>query len=51
MYFANMTAISLFHKPSFGDKIQGIKTLSPLVAFLASMFSFSTRFYAAPLDY
>lgn len=39
-----MTALSLFHQPSFGDKIQGIKEPLHLKALLASMFSFSARF-------
>jgi hypothetical protein len=40
-----MTAISLFHRPSFGSKIQGIKDQASLTALLASMFSFSVRFF------
>ncbi|CAG9955831.1 unnamed protein product [Clonostachys rosea f. rosea IK726] len=45
LYFDNMTAISLFHRPSFGSKIQGIKDQASLTALLASMFSFSVRFF------
>ncbi|KAI3540937.1 hypothetical protein CSPX01_07841 [Colletotrichum filicis] len=47
-YFDNMTAFSLFHQPSFGDKVQGIKNALHLKALLASMFSFSARFATAP---
>ncbi|KAJ0309076.1 hypothetical protein COL516b_002974 [Colletotrichum fioriniae] len=43
-----MTAFSLFHQPSFGEKVQGIKNALHLKALLASMFSFSARFAAAP---
>lgn len=43
-YFANMTTFSLFHQPSFGSKIQNIKTPIHLKALFAAMFSFSARF-------
>lgn len=45
-----MTSFSLFHKPSFGAKIQEIKTLAPLTAILASMFSVSARFQSSRSD-
>lgn len=47
LYFENMVAFSLFHKPSFGTKVQGIKDLNSLVALLASMSSISVRFHSA----
>ncbi|KXH35896.1 hypothetical protein CSIM01_00610 [Colletotrichum simmondsii] len=47
-YFDNMMAFSLFHQPSFGEKVQGIKNALHLKALLASMFSFSARFATAP---
>lgn len=40
-----MTAFSIFHQPSFGDKIQSIKNIQQLNALFASMFSISARFY------
>lgn len=41
-----MTTFSLFHQPSFADKVRDIKDHSLLVALFASMLSFSTRFVA-----
>ncbi|KAF2179306.1 hypothetical protein K469DRAFT_641512 [Zopfia rhizophila CBS 207.26] len=43
-YFQNMTAISLFHQPSFGNKVQETKNLLHLKALFAAMLSFSARF-------
>ncbi|KAF1351772.1 fungal-specific transcription factor domain-containing protein, partial [Delphinella strobiligena] len=43
-YFANMTAFSIFHQPSFYDSIQSITSPTDLQALLASMLSFSMRF-------
>ncbi|KAK2772158.1 hypothetical protein CKAH01_14063 [Colletotrichum kahawae] len=43
-YFENMTAFSLFHQPSFGDKIQAIPNTLHLSALMSSMFSISARF-------
>lgn len=43
-YFANMTAFSLFHQPTFMEKLQTIGPSLYLNALLASMFSFSARF-------
>lgn len=45
-----MVAFSLFHKPSFGTKVQGIRDLNSLVALLASMSSISVRFHSATTD-
>jgi hypothetical protein len=42
-----MTAFSLFHRPSFGHKIQNIKNPRHLQALFAAMFSFSARFETA----
>ncbi|KAJ3458014.1 hypothetical protein MRS44_012123 [Fusarium solani] len=47
LYLDNMTAFSLFHRPTFGAKIQTITSLSTLVALLASMFSVSIKFFPA----
>ncbi|KAF0324107.1 fungal specific transcription factor, partial [Colletotrichum asianum] len=46
LYFENMTAFSLFHQPSFGDKIQAIPNTLHLSALMSSMFSISARFAA-----
>ncbi|KEF57228.1 uncharacterized protein A1O9_07418 [Exophiala aquamarina CBS 119918] len=43
-YFDNMTAFSLFHRPSFGQKIQDIKNPLHLQALFAAMFSYSAKF-------
>lgn len=43
-YFDNMTAYSLFHRPSFGQKIQDIKNALHLQALFAAMFSYSAKF-------
>ncbi|KAF2500784.1 hypothetical protein BU16DRAFT_502840 [Lophium mytilinum] len=43
-YFANMTTFSLFHQPTFNEKIRTIGPSLLLNALLASMFSFSGRF-------
>ncbi|KAL5591184.1 hypothetical protein FOVSG1_010073 [Fusarium oxysporum f. sp. vasinfectum] len=45
LYIDNMTDLSLFHRPTFGAKIQNITALAPLVALLGSMFSISIKFY------
>ncbi|PSN63044.1 hypothetical protein BS50DRAFT_558840 [Corynespora cassiicola Philippines] len=44
LYFENMTVFSLFHQPSFGQKIQNIRESVNLQALFASMFSFAVRF-------
>ncbi|KAF2837734.1 hypothetical protein M501DRAFT_994955 [Patellaria atrata CBS 101060] len=43
-YFENMTSFSLFRRPAFDTKLQGIKTQRHAEALLAAMFSFSARF-------
>ncbi|KAK2764671.1 fungal specific transcription factor [Colletotrichum kahawae] len=43
-YFNRMMAFTLFHEPSFGDKIQSIKDSLHLKALMASIFSISARF-------
>jgi hypothetical protein len=43
-YFENMTAFSLFHRPTFDSKLCRISSPIQLQALLASMFSFSVRF-------
>ncbi|KAE9578583.1 hypothetical protein CGMCC3_g5526 [Colletotrichum fructicola] len=49
-YFNRMMAFSLFHEPSFGDKIQTVKNSLHLKALMASMFSISARFNISPDD-
>jgi hypothetical protein len=44
LYFNNMTAFSIFHKPSFDSKIRSTTSSKELAALLASMFAFSSRF-------
>ncbi|KIV81157.1 hypothetical protein PV11_08596 [Exophiala sideris] len=43
-YFSNMTAFSLFHRPSFAEKLKRIGPSLYLHALLASMCSISARF-------
>lgn len=43
-YFDNMTAYSLFHRPTFDNKMCAITSEKELQALLAAMFSFSVRF-------
>lgn len=43
-----MTFSSLFHQPSFGAKVRGLKCSTCLKALIASMFSYSARFQLAP---
>lgn len=43
-YFDNMTAFSLFHRPTFDNKLCAITSSKQLQALLAAMFSFSIRF-------
>ncbi|KAJ5379386.1 Fungal specific transcription factor [Penicillium cosmopolitanum] len=45
IYFDSMTEFSLFHRPSFGNKIQNIKNPGHLQAFFASMFAYSASFH------
>ena len=47
LYFDTMTDISLFHRPSFGHKIQTIKDPGHLQALFASMFAYSADFQVA----
>ncbi|KAK7202354.1 fungal-specific transcription factor domain-containing protein [Myxozyma melibiosi] len=49
-YFANFVGFSLFHKPTFCDKIRDIPDYRYLVALLAAMFSISTRFPDSSAD-
>jgi hypothetical protein len=44
-YFDNMTAFSLFHRPSFDRKVAAISSSLISRALLASIFSLSRRFY------
>ncbi|EXJ82887.1 hypothetical protein A1O3_06703 [Capronia epimyces CBS 606.96] len=43
-----MTALSLFHQPSFGNKLTNIPSVTQLVALLASILSFSARYRFDP---
>ncbi|RHZ50597.1 fungal specific transcription factor domain-containing protein [Aspergillus thermomutatus] len=45
-YFENMTAISLFHQPTFRDKMAHIASPTQLIALLAAMFTFAVRFHS-----
>ncbi|KXL51454.1 MAG: hypothetical protein FE78DRAFT_199048 [Acidomyces sp. 'richmondensis'] len=44
LFFENMTAFSLFHRPSFAGKLQMIDDDATCAALLAAMFAFSSRF-------
>ncbi|KAG0645463.1 hypothetical protein D0Z07_8681 [Hyphodiscus hymeniophilus] len=46
IYFDNMTAISLFHEPSFQDKLLSIESPAQTHALLAAVLAFSARFCA-----
>ncbi|KAJ5982942.1 Fungal specific transcription factor [Penicillium waksmanii] len=45
IYFDSMTEFSLFHRSSFGNKIQNIKNPGHLQALFASMFAYSATFH------
>jgi hypothetical protein len=45
-----MTDLSLFHRPSFGQKIQNIKSPTHAVVLFAAMFAHSVRFEGRSLD-
>jgi hypothetical protein len=47
IYFDNMTAINIFHEPTFKDKIQNIGSVAQVHALLASILAFSARFCTA----
>ncbi|KAL0257612.1 hypothetical protein SLS55_008426 [Diplodia seriata] len=47
-YFTHMTTFSLFHQPSFGAKIQNVKSLSILKAGFAAMLAYAARFETPP---
>ncbi|KAK9378463.1 fungal-specific transcription factor domain-containing protein [Kockiozyma suomiensis] len=49
-YFESSVGFSLFHKPTFSDKIRDISDYRYLVALLAAMFSISTRFHDDSAD-
>jgi hypothetical protein len=49
LYFVNMTAFSLFHRPSFTDKCLAIRHSTARHALLAAMFAFSARFRASEI--
>ncbi|KAF4631859.1 hypothetical protein G7Y89_g6270 [Cudoniella acicularis] len=44
LYMSNITAFSLFHKPSFQEKINNISSHVQLAALLSAMFTFSAKF-------
>ncbi|OJJ05928.1 hypothetical protein ASPVEDRAFT_139885 [Aspergillus versicolor CBS 583.65] len=46
-----MTDLSLFHRPSFGQKIQNIQNPAIAVALFAAMFAHSVRFEGRSLDF
>lgn len=46
MYFDNMTAINLFHEPSFSETLRRITSPTQLSALLAGMITFAIRFYS-----
>jgi len=48
-YFDNMTAYSLFHRPSFSNKVRDMVNPTHLAALFAAMFSISARF-GVPAD-
>ncbi|KAL4994848.1 hypothetical protein BDV10DRAFT_197182 [Aspergillus recurvatus] len=43
-YFDKMTTISLFHEPSFSEKLARITSPTQVAALLAAMFAFAVRF-------
>ncbi|KAB2570260.1 hypothetical protein DBV05_g11059 [Lasiodiplodia theobromae] len=47
-YFTHMTTFSLFHQPSFGAKIQNVKSPAILKAGFAAMLAYSARFETPP---
>ncbi|EAW15391.1 fungal specific transcription factor domain-containing protein [Aspergillus fischeri NRRL 181] len=45
-----MSTYSLFHRPSFGTKLQKVENLTHVKALFAAMFSFSARFQSVPIN-
>ncbi|CBF76215.1 fungal specific transcription factor domain-containing protein [Aspergillus nidulans FGSC A4] len=50
IYFDNMMTISLFHQPSFPEKLARITSPTQLAALLAAMFAFAVRFRPEEMD-
>jgi Fungal specific transcription factor domain len=48
VYLENMTALSLFHRPTFKAKLESIPQPKVRAALLSAMFSFSTRYVPPP---
>ncbi|CAI7611339.1 unnamed protein product [Penicillium pancosmium] len=46
IFFENMVAINIFHKPSFAEKLSNISSLTQLTAILAAMAAYASRFDA-----
>ncbi|KAH0594827.1 hypothetical protein MHUMG1_07662 [Metarhizium humberi] len=46
LYFTNMVAISLFHQPSFANKLEAITSKPQISALLAAMIGYAARFYS-----
>ena len=44
VFFGNMTGFSLFHRPTFEQKLAEIAPLAHLTAFLSAIFSYALRF-------
>lgn len=44
VYFSSMTSYSLFHRPTFEDKLKNICSAQQLQAFLSALFSYALRF-------
>ncbi|KAL4748418.1 fungal-specific transcription factor domain-containing protein [Aspergillus terricola var. indicus] len=50
IYFDKMTTISLFHQPSFPEKLARITSAAQMAALLAAMFAFAVRFRPEEAD-
>lgn len=48
VYLDNMVAISLFHRPSLGDKLRAMDSAVELGALLAAMLGYAARFRGWP---
>ncbi|SPO03174.1 uncharacterized protein DNG_05856 [Cephalotrichum gorgonifer] len=50
IYFKNMVALSLFHEPSFSEKLGSMTSLAQICALLAAVVAFAARFVQLETD-
>ncbi|KAE8336779.1 hypothetical protein BDV24DRAFT_167949 [Aspergillus arachidicola] len=50
LYFDHMVAVNIFHRPSFAEKLSNISSCSELIALLAAMAGYASRFASPTIN-